>query len=254
MTTLMRSSQPVAFSLVIMLVMVVGAQAAQHTLADRIASDSRSATDRDRDTDRKPAEVLEYLGVRAGMTAVDIMAAGGWYTEVLSHAVGEDGAVVAQNPDFILQFRDGANDKALNARLADRRLPNVTRLDKNFAALSAADGQFDVALSALNFHDIYNSGGPEAATGMLLAIKTILKPGGVFGIIDHAGNPDADNESLHRINKARVIETAQAAGFDVVGESPLLATDSDDRSGGVFGPDIRGKTDRFIIKLHKPAR
>lgn len=254
MNILMRSSRRIAMSLLFVLVMVAGAQAAHHTLAERIASDSRSAADRDRDAGRKPAEVLEFLGVRAGMSVVDIMAAGGWYSEVLSHAVGEDGAVAAQNPDFILQFRDGANDKALNARLADGRLPNVTRLDKNFAALGEADGQFDVALSALNFHDIYNSGGPDAATGMLMAIKSILKPGGVFGIIDHAGNPDADNESLHRIDKAKVIETAEAAGYEVVGESQVLATDSDDRSGGVFGPDIRGKTDRFVIKLRKPAR
>lgn len=253
MNILLRSSQRAASALLVLLVMVTSAQAAHHTLAERIATDSRSAADRDRDAGRKPADVLEFLGVDAGMRVVDIMAAGGWYTEVLAHAVGEDGAVAAQNPDFILKFRDGANDKALSARLADGRLPNVSRLDKDFAELSGADGQFDVALSALNFHDIYNSSGSDAAVGMLVAIKAILKPGGVFGIIDHAGNAGADNESLHRIDSDKVLETAKAAGFEVVGESTLLASSADDRSGGVFGENIRGKTDRFIVKLRKPA-
>jgi predicted methyltransferase len=235
------------------LILVVVAQAAHHTLAERIASDSRSGEDRARDAGRRPAEVLEFLGVDAGMSVIDIMAAGGWYTEVLAHAVGEDGRVAAQNPDFILQFRDGANDKALNARLAGGRLPNVSRLDKNFSDLGANDGQFDVAISALNFHDIYNRDGADAAVGMLRSIMSVLKPGGVFGVIDHAGASDADNAALHRIEKTRVIESAKAAGFEIAGESDVLHMASDDHSQMVFAEGVRGKTDRFVVKLRKPS-
>ena len=227
--------------------------AGHHTLAERVASESRSEADRARDAGRKPAAVLEYLGVDAGMSVIDVMAAGGWYTEVLSHAVGPDGRVAAQNPDFILRFRDGANDKALNARLDGDRLPNVSRLDKNFDQLSSADGQFDVAISALNFHDIYNRDGADAAVSMLESVKAMLKPGGVFGIIDHAGAAGADNAALHRIEKSRVLETAEAAGFDVDGESGVLSVASDDHTQMVFAEGVRGKTDRFVIKLRKPA-
>lgn len=234
------------------LFMVVVAQAAHHTLAERIASDSRSDEDRARDAGRRPAEVLEFLGVDAGMSVIDIMAAGGWYTEVLAHAVGEDGRVTAQNPDFILMFRDGANDKALSARLADKRLPNVSRLDKNFADLGAGDGQFDVAISALNFHDIYNRDGADAAADMLRSIKSVLKPGGIFGVIDHEGAADADNAALHRIEKSRVIESANAAGFEIAGESDALQMASDDHTQMVFAEGVRGKTDRFVLKLRKP--
>jgi predicted methyltransferase len=229
------------------------APAGHHTIAERIATDARAEADRARDAGRKPAEVLEFLGVEAGMDVLDVMAAGGWYTEVLSFAVGESGSVTAQNPDFILRFRDGANDKALAARLEGGRLPNVSRLDKNFADLTPDDGSFDVALSALNFHDIYNRDGRDAAIAMLESIKAVLKPGGVLGIIDHAGNADADNAALHRIEKSKVIEAAEAAGFDIEAESDILASAADDRTQGVFAEGVRGKTDRFLLKLRKPA-
>lgn len=235
------------------LLLVSAALAGHHTLGERIATDTRSADDRARDAGRKPAEVLDYLGVEAGMSVVDIMAAGGWCTEVLSHAVDSDGHVAAQNPHFILQFRDGANDKAMNARLEGDRLPNVSRLDKEFDALSADDGQFDVAVSALNFHDIYNRDGADAAVVMLKSVKAVLKPGGIFGVIDHAGVASADNAALHRIEKSKVIETAEAAGFEVVGESDVLRSASDEHMQMVFADGVRGKTDRFVIKLRKPA-
>jgi len=242
----------IAASLLIALV-AGGAVADHHTIAERIATDSRSAEDRARDGGRRPAEVLEFLGVEAGTDAIDIMAAGGWYTEVLSHAVGEDGTVAAQNPPWILAFRDGANDKAMAARLAGGRLPNVSRLDVEFADLDPADGQFDVALSALNFHDIYNRDGHDAAVAMLTQVGSMLRPGGVFGIIDHAGNEGLDNASLHRIAKARVVEAAEDAGFAVEAESDILASSADDRTQSVFAPDIRGKTDRFVLRLRKPG-
>lgn len=222
------------------------------SLADSLANSSRSAADRERDASRKPAEVLEFLGVEPGMDVVDIIAASGWYTEVLSVAVGADGSVVAQNPEFVLAFRERANDKALNERLVNDRLSNVTRMDKEFADISSADGQFDVALTALNFHDVYNGQGPDAAVGFMRVVGSLLKPGGVFGVIDHTGDAGADNAALHRVEIANVIASAEAAGFIVDGQSDLLASSVDDHTQGVFAEGLRGQTDRFVVKLRKP--
>jgi predicted methyltransferase len=150
-------------------------------------------------------------------------------------------------------MRDGANEKALSARLADNRLPNVSRLNTNVGEISADAGTFDAAITALNFHDIYNRGGPEGALASLQAIYAVLKPGGVFGIIDHVGVAGADNAELHRIEKALAIETATAAGFVVEGDSDILANAADDHTQGVFAEGLRGNTDRFVLKLRKPA-
>ena len=97
-----------------------------------LANPDRSAEDQARDAGRKPAEVLEFLQIGPAMTVIDLIAAGGYYTEVLSLRVGSEGRVYAQNPALVLKFRDGANDKAMTARLADDRLKNVIRWDHEF--------------------------------------------------------------------------------------------------------------------------
>lgn len=184
---------------------------------------------------------------------MDVIAAGGYYTEVLSLAVGPDGTVVAQNPPGILQIRDGAFEKQISERLAQNRLPNVTRLNGNLGEADVAAGTFDAAITALNFHDIYNRNGPEAASGALQAIYDALKPGGVFGIIDHVGVAGADNVALHRIEKSIAIETAKSVGFVVEGDANILASAADDHTQGVFAEGVRGKTDRFVLKFVKPG-
>lgn len=222
------------------------------TLESILASESRSEGDRARDSGRKPAQVIKFLGISAGMTVVDLIAAGGYYTEVLSLAVGDTGKVYAQNGARVLQFRDGANEKAISKRLADARLPNVERLNKEISDMGLEAGSIDAAVTALNFHDIYNGAGPEAALGVSVVVFSILKPNGIFGVIDHHGNSGNDNASLHRIEVGFVIETLEKAGFEIE-HSHLLANPDDSRDKGVFDPSVRGKTDRFLILAKKPS-
>ncbi|SIN61297.1 Predicted methyltransferase [Parasphingorhabdus marina DSM 22363] len=221
------------------------------TRAALASAPGRSDADKERDAGRKPSEVLHFLGLKPGDTAFDVLASGGWYSEALSIAVGPEGKVYAQNPAVLLQMRDGANDKALTARLADNRLPNVVRLDEEMTALSIPPNSVDVAITGLNLHDVYNSFGEQATIGFLTAVKATLKPGGVFGVIDHVGKPGADNTPLHRMDPALAVRAAEAAGF-MVEQGTMLANPQDDHTGNVFGPDLRGKTDRFVLKLTKP--
>jgi predicted methyltransferase len=220
-------------------------------LAQALASEQRSAEDRERDAGSRPAEVIDFLGIEPGMRVIDVIAAGGYYTEVLSIAVGPGGVVYAQNPDVVLKLRDGANDQALTARLAGGRLANVVRLDRELADTGIAPGSLDAAITSLNFHDVYNGRGPEAATAFLVAIHGLLKPGGVLGVIDHAGNPGADNEALHRIEESLVDAAAAAAGFEIEARSDLLRNPADDRSKNVFDEAVRGRTDRFALRLRR---
>jgi len=170
----------------------------------------------------------------------------------LSLAVGPEGKVYAQNPDSVLKFREGANDKAMTKRLRDNRLGNVVRWDRESTDLGLEPNSVDIAITALNYHDIYNGFGKEAATEFSRSILTVLKPGGVFGVIDHHGVSTADNTALHRIEVGLVLETLLAAGFSIESTSELLHNTDDDHSKTVFSPDIRGKTDRFLIKAVKP--
>ena len=221
-------------------------------LGASLANSARSAQNQARDAGRKPAQIIEFMGIKPGMRVIDVIAAGGYYTEVLSLAVGASGSVVAQNPQAVLEFREGANEKAISARLAGNRLPNVSRVNGNFDAVPTDGGLYDAALTALNFHDLYNGRGPDVALASLQAIHGLLKSGGVLGIIDHVGAAGADNAALHRIEKSLAIETAKSAGFVVEGDANILANAGDDYTQGVFAEGIRGKTDRFVLKFVKP--
>ncbi len=225
---------------------------AQADLAADLASPDRPQEDRDRDAGRKPAEVLAFLGIEPGMTVMDLIAAGGYYTEVLSRAVGPTGKVFAQNPPVVLEFRDGANDKAMTQRLADGRLSNVERVDQDLVDVELPAGSLDAAITALNFHDVLQNGGEAAAAGMLAKVKELLKPGGVLGVVDHVGVAGNDNAELHRLDMEVGVPILEAAGFDIA-SSDLLRNPEDDHSLLVFDPTIRGQTDRVLYKLTKPA-
>ena len=222
-------------------------------LAAALDNPDRAQADKDRDEARQPADVIAFSGIEPGMTVLDVMASAGYYTEVLSVAVGEDGIVYAQNPIRMLQFRDGATDKALTARLADDRLSNVVRTDGSLSEIDLADGSLDAAFTALNFHDTYYMAGNDAAVALLKTISGKLKPNGILLLIDHVGNPDQDNAKLHRIPKQIAVDLVTEAGFVVESESDVLSHPDDDKTQMVFGPDIRGKTDRFVLKLRKPG-
>ena len=213
----------------------------------------RTEEDAARDAGRKPAEVLAFLDLQPGMTVLEVWAGGGWYSEVLSAAVGPDGRVLIQNPPRLLEMREGANDKALAARLQDGRLGNAERLDKGLGEVNIPPESIDLAFTALNFHDIYYLVSPEAAAATLATLYGVLKPGAVLGIVDHFGAPDGDNAKLHRIDPQIVRNMATKAGYIVEGDSGLLYNQNDDLSTMVFDPAIRGKTHRFVLRLRKPA-
>lgn len=217
-------------------------------LTAALASPDRSADDKALDAGRKPVEVLSYLGLEEGMTVLDIIAGGGWFTEVLSRAVGPNGTVYMQNGPASLAR--GTTEATVTARL-DGRLDNVMRVNKDLNELGLAQNSVDFAITNMNFHDVYNRD-PAAAQEMLQAVKAVLKTGGVLAIIDHAGTVGADNASLHRVAEESVIEAARQAGFTVIeGDSQILNIPTDDHTLPSSAAELGRNTDRFIVKLTK---
>jgi predicted methyltransferase len=219
-------------------------------LKTALATPTRPQPDRDRDADRKPADLMMVFGVKPGMTAVDVIAAGGYMTEVLSIAVGPTGKVYLQNPQLFLQFNNGANAKAVATRLDNNRLPNVVRLDGDLPGL-AGPNSADVAITVMNLHDVYNRS-PQTAQAFVKSVYDTLKPGGVFGVVDHVGVAGADNAKLHRMQKQQAIDVVTSQGFKLETDSNVLAHAGDDHTKGVFDGTLRGKTDQFTLVFRKP--
>jgi predicted methyltransferase len=224
----------------------------QSRLQAAMSAADRPADDKAIDADRKPAEVLAFFGIDEGMSVLEVVAAGGYYTELLSAAVGPSGTVYMQNDEGTLSRGDGAAEKAIVARLAGNRLPNVRRINADIGA-TGLNGEADAAVIVLELHDPYNFGGREAALAMLRSVYAALKPGGTLGLVEHAGNAGVDNRQLHRIDKAVALDLLREAGFEIEAESDLLANPADDHSLIVFDPSLRRKTDRFIVRARRPG-
>ncbi len=112
-------------------------------------------------------------------------------------------------------------------------------------------GKADVALTALNLHDIYNMGGEAAAVALCKGVYEDLKPGGTFVVIDHVGIAGQDNAMFHRIQLSQAKEVLTKAGFKIDAESDLLKNPKDDHTKGVRDPSVAGHTDQFIIRAKK---
>src|SRR5690349_20629186 len=95
--------------------------AADPAIDKSIASPERTAEDRERDARDKPAEVMAFAGVKPGMTVADILAGGGYYTELLAGVVGPTGKVLAINN---VPYENFAKDE-IKKRFAEGRLTNV---------------------------------------------------------------------------------------------------------------------------------
>lgn len=247
---------PVMSSVALSLGSWLPAVSAQDGLALRraLADPSRAVTDFARDDIRKPVEVLEFLGIRSGMTVMDVYAAGGYYTFILSKALGPEGAVLAQNTERGLRFKEDRQEitqgEALKSKILEGNLTNVTQLIGNVTALDLSEDSLDAALLMLSLHDSYNNS-PERALELLRSLYSYLAPGGILGISDHVGLPENNNRDLHRMPVQRAIELAEQAGF-MVHQSRLLENPEDDHSRSVFDPRLARHTDRFLLKLIKP--
>jgi len=219
--------------------------------ADAVAHPSRPDQDKARDADRLPAKVLDFFDLKPGMHIADLMAGDGYYTELVSRLAGENGVVYCQNTKIPLQV---FADAPLTERLANDRLPNVVRLDREFDDIGIPQG-VDAAILIRFYHDF---GWQEVdRDGFNQLIFHLVKPGGVFGVVDHIALPDAGmsvGQSLHRVEPALVRREIEAAGFVLEAESRVLANPEDTHDWNIFsgGGARRDQTDRFAYLFRKP--
>lgn len=223
--------------------------------AAAVAEPARPDADKERDAQRKPAEVLAFLGIKPGMIVLDMFTGGGYYAEIIASIVGDEGKVVAHSNRAYLNFVGDA----FKERFSSGRLTNVEVLMAENNELSLEADTFDAIMLVLSFHDLYHAN-PEHgweridAPVFLAELRQALKPGGIVGIVDHyaqAGAPGETGDTVHRIDPAIVITDMEAAGFTLAAQSDMLRNPNDDLSKIVFAPELRGKTDRFVMRFQK---
>jgi len=221
-----------------------------------VAASDRTPDNVNMDASRKPGAVLSYLGLRSGMTAIDLFGGNRYWAEIMAPVVGPKGRVIVWEAS---QFSDPSAEKAFAAFAAAH--PNVSIQETPFEAISLPKDTADFVMLNLNYHDTYWESTKYKIPRMdpakfLKVVYAAMKPGAVIGVIDHVANPNSDTratvEKYHRIDPNVVRADFERAGFRFAGSSNLLHNSADKHDLMVFDPKIRGSTDRFIFKFRKP--
>lgn len=232
---------------------VAFAPAASADYAAALADPQRPAADSDRDAARHPAELLAFAQIARGEKVGDYIMGGGYWTRILSNLVGPEGKVYAFQPTEFVAFRPAYSDEQ-NAAVMGRA--NVVPLRAPIAAPGFPE-PLDTIITVQNFHDLYLGAMPAGtAPEAIAALHAALKPGGTLLVVDHSAAEGAGlvaANAVHRMDKQAAIAALTAAGFVLEAEDNLYARSDDPRTANVFAPEIRGKTDQFVLRFRKPG-
>ena len=238
---------------------------------------------------RHPQETLEFFGIEPGMTVMEGLPGRGWYTKLLLPYLGEEGCLIGANyamemwPNF-----DFASEEFLKTQstwLTDWPAGAEEWSGGSGASIEAVvmgslpeemKGTADVVFFPRVLHNLARF---ESTGGFLTAALAdayaVLKPGGVFGVVQHHARDEMSDEfadgSHGYLKKSFVIAQAEAAGFEFVAESDLNANANDQpteedivwRLPPTFGtsadnPDLKaefaavGESNRMTLKFRKP--
>jgi predicted methyltransferase len=219
-----------------------------------LASDIRTAEERARDEkERKPVQTLEFFGLRPDMAVLELVPGAGWYTKVLAPVLADRGK---------LYIAIGTTRVA--AKLKEWKLDKVEVVDvKADLKPSAQPGVFEAASIempvrnadlVLTFRNQHNFT-PATRAMINRAAFEALKPGGIYGVVDHTRRhmEPASPENWRRMDPVLAIKEITAAGFEFVDFSDLHYRPDDELRYDTQRPSIAGYSDRFTLKFRKPA-
>jgi predicted methyltransferase len=226
----------------------------QQRVVEIMQSDIRTDAERARDGNRQAPQVLEFLHIEEDMRVIEILPVGGWYTKILAPLLRENGKLYITHPSPT--FYSQAFDEPA-------QLPELAEVEEiPWGASQPPDsGPFfapgpwdvepvDMVLTFRNYHNF------DAAGRMAINDSAFdaLKPGGLYGIIDHTRrHMEPDNtENGRRVDPVLVIKEVQEAGFMLLDYSPLLRRPDDQLLYEVGRRSVTGNTDRFTLLFVKP--
>jgi len=264
----------VKYSIVFLLALfVLPVQAQELPWQTAINGDHRSAQNKARDEFRHPRETLVFFGLEAGMTLVEIAPGGGWYTEILAPLLKDNGQYYAAH--YSANGPGGYYRKSLGHYLQklgenDELYSDVvvTTLQPPGETVIAPAGSADIVVAFRNVHSWLRAGSTEQT---MATIYSALKPGGIFGVVQHRAKAGTDMETMKKsgyVTERQLMDMADAAGFVLAGSSEINANPRDiaNHPAGVWTlpPSLRlkekdrakysaiGESDRMTLKFIKP--
>ena len=239
---------------------------------------------------RNPAETLEFFGVAPGMTVMEGLPGGGWYSKILLPYLGPEGKLVGVHyPDDIWARFGFFDEEGVAGRIeatanwpqtaADWEVENAAKVGSTiFTEIpEEMNGKVDAVILIRALHTLARF---DAEAGYIeptmAGLFRALKPGGVVGVVQHrapADNPDEwANGSAGYLKQDAVVAAFEAAGFVLEEASEINANPNDTPSaedvvwrlppslaGTEEGTPERdsmvaiGESDRMTLRFRKPA-
>lgn len=236
---------------------------AQDDLQMAIKGSQRSATNVVRDAARHPYETLRFFGIKPDMRVVELAPGGGWYTEILAPYLRKDGKLILAGAGANLKTKLSASP-AIYDQVHIGEFNPAKKIDYAPAA------SVDMVLTFRNVHN-WMAQSDTAAKAVFQSAFDALKPGGVFGVVEHrlpAATPQDAKASSGYMHQSHVIALAQSVGFTLAAQSEMNANSKDtaNHEGGVWAlPPVLankekdkekymaiGESDRMTLKFVKP--
>ncbi len=194
---------------------------------------------------RNPQATLEFFGVEPGMTVLEGLPGGGWYTKLLMPYLGSEGKIYGAAYSLEMYPKFSFVDDAYMERMRAWTGSFPAEMQE-FRGEEGADvmafhlgsmpeeiaGTADAVLFIRAMHNLarFRDEGPFLDDALSNAFA-VLKPGGVFGIVQHEARAEMPDEwadgSAGYLKKQFVIDTVTAAGFEFVAESDINANPKD---------------------------
>jgi predicted methyltransferase len=241
---------------------------------------------------RNPEQTLEFFGIEPGMIVLEGLPGGGWYTKLLLQYLGGDGTVLVANYNLDLYPLFGFMNEERLAEMAvwqaNWQASSADWGGENGASTAAfhfgsmpedLGGTVDVVFFPRVLHNLarfQKAGNGDFLDETLADVYKVLKPGGVFGVVQHRAPDDWSDDwadgSRGYLKESFVIAQAERAGFEFVGSidvnlnpsdqpgendivwrlPPTLATSREDEELRAQMLAI-GESSRMTLKFVKPA-
>ena len=218
-----------------------------------LAAESRPEADVERDRNRRPLETLKFFGLEDDMTVLELLPGRGWYTRVLA-------PVLAENGKLYVALGTGTVSKSVLTEPGFEKV-QVIETDANIRRPEGSryyvldDFEFgksgvDMVLTFRNMHNF----DAESRDRLNRAVFEVLKPGGLYGVVDHTKrHMEPENpENRRRIDPVLVIKEMLDLGFEFIAYSDLHYRPDDELRFEVGRRTVTGNTDRFSLLFKKP--
>ncbi|WP_286239390.1 class I SAM-dependent methyltransferase [Neptuniibacter halophilus] len=228
----------------------------QQKIVQALQGDIRTEAEKQRDVRRKPLETLSFFGLEEDMRVLELFPGGGWYSKILAPVLEEKGELyLALGINFMDEEVKAWGGERFRFVDEERHLWQRSKMHRYIRYYDKIDfglQNLDMVLTFRNMHNMT----PNSRRLLNREVFRSLKPGGIYGVIDHTRRhmEPYSVDRWRRVDPVMIIKEALDAGFELEAWSDLHARAEDGLIYDSVHPSIDKFSDRFTLKFRKPER